>query len=124
MQERASGAAHLQRAAGCGAAAYWGGHAAWDAATHGLLSLLTLAIFAAYGDGATTGNADKVQLVAHLRCASMLIVAQAMKQTRAMPVKALGTWLLYSVLARHSAQSSLLDVALVSVASPTSLAKM
>mmetsp|Transcript_7891 Transcript_7891/g.23248 ORF Transcript_7891/g.23248 Transcript_7891/m.23248 type:complete len:2373 (+) Transcript_7891:472-7590(+) len=59
VQERASGAAHLQRAAGCGAAAYWGGHAAWDAATHGLLSLLTLAIFAAYGDGATTGNADK-----------------------------------------------------------------
>lgn len=60
VQERASGAAHLQRAAGCGGAAYWGGHAAWDAATHGLLSLLTLAIFAAYGDGATTGNADKV----------------------------------------------------------------
>ena len=61
VQERASGAAHLQRSAGCSAGAYWGGHLAWDAATHVALSLLTLAIFAAYGDAATSGSLDKVE---------------------------------------------------------------
>lgn len=50
----------MQLISGCSPVAYWGGHFTWDVATHAALSALSLAIFAAFGDGATTGSWEKV----------------------------------------------------------------
>ena len=58
--ERASSAQHLQLASGCPPAAYWAGSFAWDMVSHLAVTLLSLAIFAAYGDEATIGSFDQV----------------------------------------------------------------
>ena len=58
--ERASSAQHLQLASGCPSAAYWAGSFAWDMVSHLAVTLLSLAIFAAYGDEATIGSLDQV----------------------------------------------------------------
>jgi ABC-2 family transporter protein len=50
----------MQLISGCSALAYWGGHFLWDATTHLGLSVLSVAIFAAFGDEATTGSGEKV----------------------------------------------------------------
>ena len=50
----------MQLISGCSALAYWGGHVVWDAATHLGVSVLSVAIFAAFGDEATTGSSEKV----------------------------------------------------------------
>ena len=60
--ERASSAQHLQLASGCPPAAYWAGSLAWDMTSHLAVTLLSLAIFAAYGDQAAVGSADQVNL--------------------------------------------------------------
>lgn len=60
VAERAASAAHMQLISGCSATVYWGGHAVFDGVTHALLSAITLAIFAAFGDEATTGSGEKV----------------------------------------------------------------
>ena len=58
--ERASSAQHLQLASGCPPAAYWAGSFAWDMTSHLAVTLLSLAIFAAYGDQAAIGSLDQV----------------------------------------------------------------
>lgn len=55
--ERRSQAAHIQLLSGCPAPLYWAGSYAWDCATYAIIVLLTLAVFAAYGDSATVGTA-------------------------------------------------------------------
>ena len=50
----------MQLISGCSALAYWGGHYVWDAVLHIGLSVLSVAIFAAFGDEATTGSGEKV----------------------------------------------------------------
>ena len=55
--ERRSQAAHIQLLSGCPAPLYWAGSYAWDCVTYAIIVLLTLAVFAAYGDSATVGTA-------------------------------------------------------------------
>ncbi|KAK9833394.1 hypothetical protein WJX81_001382 [Elliptochloris bilobata] len=55
--ERRSQAAHIQLLSGCPAPLYWAGSYAWDFATYVIIVLLTLAVFAAYGDSAAIGTA-------------------------------------------------------------------
>ena len=60
VSERAASAQHLQLSSGCPPAAYWLGSFTWDMFTHLLVALLSLAIFAVYGDQATIGSFDQV----------------------------------------------------------------
>lgn len=62
--ERASSAQHLQLASGCPPAAYWAGSFAWDMTSHFAVTLLSLAIFAAYGDQAAVGSLNQVPCAA------------------------------------------------------------
>lgn len=80
VAERAASAAHMQLISGCSPAAYWGGHAVWDVATHATLSALSIAIFAAFGDGATTGSVEKVQCDAPLQRFAVTVGPLAMPQ--------------------------------------------
>jgi len=63
--ERACSAQHLQLASGCPPAAYWAGSFAWDMTSHLAVTLLSLAIFAAYGDQAAVGSLDQVSFAVH-----------------------------------------------------------
>jgi len=74
VAERAASAAHMQLISGCSPAAYWGGHAVWDVATHAALSAVSIAIFAAFGDGATTGSIEKVQCDAPLQRPAVIVL--------------------------------------------------
>ena len=67
MVERASSAQHLQLASGCPPLAYWAGSFAWDMTAHLAVTLLSLAIFAAYGDQAAVGSLDQVCWLSVLR---------------------------------------------------------
>ena len=60
VSERAASAQHLQLSSGCPPAAYWLASFTWDMCTHLIVALLSLAIFAAYGDQATIGSLDQV----------------------------------------------------------------
>ena len=48
--ERVSGSLHMQLLSGCPPAVYWAGSYIWDMATHLLVCLASLAIFAAFDD--------------------------------------------------------------------------
>lgn len=55
VAERISGSLHMQLLSGCPAAVYWMGSYIWDMGSHLLITLASLAIFAAFDDKVSCG---------------------------------------------------------------------
>ncbi|MEW5297039.1 MAG: hypothetical protein WDW36_000274 [Sanguina aurantia] len=59
VSETTSGSKAMQLGSGCPRFAYWGGSYAWDLATHLVVTLLSIATFAAFDDQAVIGSWDR-----------------------------------------------------------------
>ncbi|MEW5315796.1 MAG: hypothetical protein WDW38_007201 [Sanguina aurantia] len=59
VSETTSGSKAMQLGSGCPRFAYWGGSYAWDLATHLIVTILSIATFAAFDDQAVIGSWDR-----------------------------------------------------------------